>query len=266
MNVIIRPLCAITCLLIFILPTTLPAETLTIPGTGDGTAVLRAIAAAYSMQNRGTQIELPQSIGSGGGIKAAGKGETLLARVARDIKPKEQKYGLSYQPYAKVPAVFFTTRDIPVEYLSTQQICDIYSGKIKNWKQVGGPDTKIRVIRRENGDSTLSVLIKSFPGFDKLKITDHAETTFSTPETFSLMNKYENAIGFGPYDIAKNSEVRIIKVDGRDPTFSGYPSVTTLGFVYQEKNLTPAAQTFIEFATSSTANLPIIVSGGIPIN
>ncbi len=89
----------------------------------------------------------------------------------------------------------------------------------------------------ENGDSTLSVLIKSFPGFDKFKITDRAETAFSTPETFSLMNKYENAIGFGPYDIAKNSEAQIIKVDGRDPTFSGYPSVTTLGFVYQEKSL-----------------------------
>lgn len=262
----VKNLFALCCLLLLLLPAPLLAETLTIPGTGDGTAVLRALSAAFSMQNPGVKVEIPKSIGSGGGVKAAGKGEAILARVARGIKAKEQKYGLNYQAYAKVPAVFFATKDIPVDYLSTQQICDIYSGKIDNWKQVGGPDTEIHVIRREDGDSTLSVLTKSFPGFNKIKISDRATTAHSTPETFIMMNKQENAIGFGPYDVAKNSEVRIIKVDGRDPTFSGYPSVTTLGFVYQEKNLTPTAKKFLEFTASNAANLPIIVAGGIPLN
>jgi len=266
MHLVSKSLCAITCLLALLLPAPLLAETLTIPGTGDGTAVLKAMAAAFNMQNPGSQIEVPQSIGSSGGIKAAGKGEAVLARIARAIKDKEQGYGLSYQPFAKVPSVFFTTKDVPIEYLSATQICDIYSGKINNWKQVGGPDTEIHVVRREDGDSTLSQLTKSFPGFDKIKITDRALTAHKTPEMFSLMQQQENAIGFGPYDVAKNSEVQIIKVDGRDPTFSGYPSVTTLAFVYQEKNLTPTARKFLEFSSSNAANLPIIVAGGIPIN
>ena len=259
-------ICVISCLLTFLLPAPLLAETLNIPGTGDGTAVLRALGAAFTIQNPGIKIEVPKSIGSGGGVKAAGKGEALLARVARGIKTKEQKYGLSYQAYAKVPAVFFTTRDLPIEYLSAQQICDIYSGKINNWKQIGGPDTEIHVIRREDGDSTLSVLTKSFPGFNKIKITETALIAHKTPEIFSLMKKQKNAIGFGPYDVAKNSDVQIIKIDGRDPTFTGYPSVTTLGFVFQEKNLTPPARKFLEFTTSTAANLPIIAAGGIPTN
>lgn len=122
------------------------------------------------------------------------------------------------------------------------------------------------MIRREESDSTLSVLKKSFPGFDKLKITDRAQTALSTPITFILMNKHGNAIRFGPYDVTKNSDVQIIKVDGRDPIFSGYPSVTTLAFVYREKNLTPIARKFIDFATSMKASLPIIVTGGLPLN
>jgi len=261
-----KHLCLIGCLLTLLFPANLLAETLSIPGTGDGTAVLRALSATFSMQNPEVKVEVPKSIGSSGGVKAAGTGEAVLARVARGIKTKEQKYGLSYSPYAKVPAVFFTSKDVPIEYLSAQQICDIFSGKITNWQQVGGPDTKIHVIRREEGDSTLSVLTKSFPGFDKIQLIASALTAYSTPETFSLMHKQQNAIGFGPYDVAKNSEVQIIKVDGRDPTFSGYPSVTTLGLVYQEKNLTPTARKFLEFATSSASNLPIIVAGGIPLN
>jgi phosphate transport system substrate-binding protein len=254
------------CLILLLLPTPLLAETLTIPGTGDGTAILRALAAAFHMQNPGLQIEIPDSIGSSGGIKVAGKGEAVLARVARKLNAKEQSIGLSYRAFAKVPAVFFITKDIPIEYLSSAQICDIYRGKINNWQQVGGPDLPIRVVRREEGDSTLSVLRQSFPGFAQIEITAGALTATKTPEMFNLMTKENQAIGFGPYDLAENSPVRIVKVDGRGPTFSDYPSVTTLAFVYLEPGLTASARKFLDFATSTSANLPIIAAGGIPIN
>jgi len=256
-----------------LLSTPLFAETLSIPGTGDGTAVLEAIGAAFSLQNPGVKVLLPPSTdenggikGSGGGIKAAGTDRTLLARVARGIKSKEEHYGLSYLAYAKVPATFFVTPDVPLEYLTSKQICAIYSGKLINWTAVGGPDQPITVIRREEGDSTLTVLLKSFPGFDKITITDRAITVNKTPEVFQVMHQKKFAIAFGPYDVAKNSEERILKIDGRDPTFSGYPSVTTLGLVYKKERLTPTASKFLEFATSHEANLPIIVAGGIPLN
>ena len=249
------------------------AETISIPGTGDGTAVLKAVAAAFSLQHPGVKIELPTSDnrnggikGSGGGIKAAGTDRTLLARVAREIKSKEAHYGLSYLPYAKIPATFFVTPDVPVEYLSHHQICDIYSGKLINWAAVGGPDQPITVIRREEGDSTLSVLRKSFPGFDQIKITDKALLIKKTPEVFQVMREKKFAIAFGPYDVAKNSDVQILKIDGRSPTFSGYPSMTTLGLVYKKEKLTPTAKQFLDFAISHEANLAIIVAGGIPLN
>lgn len=250
--------------LALLLPAPLLAETLTIPGTGDGTTVLTAVAAAFSKQNPGIKVEIPKSIGSGGGVKAAGNGDAVLARVARGIKQKEEHFGLSYQPFAKVPAVFFTTDDIKIEHLSSRQVCDIFSGKISNWREVGGPDLPIRVVRREDGDSTLGVLRKSFPGFDRIEITANALLAKKTPELFALMSKENQAIGFGPYDVAKNSGMRIISIDGRAPTFPGYPSLTTLALVYKDQNLTPAAKKFLDFATSKAAALPISVANGIP--
>lgn len=270
---VVKSVFALVCLSVLLLPAPLLAETLSIPGTGDGTAVLSALGAAFTLKYPEIKVEIPESThknggikGSGGGIKAAATGRAVLARVARGIKAKEEHYGLSYKAFAKVPAVFFTTPDVPIEYLSSAQICDIYSGKIRNWNEVGGPDLAIRVVRREEGDSTLSVLRKSFPGFDRIKITPKAETATTTPMIFRLMTRENRAIGFGPYDEAKNSNLHIVKIDGRSPTFSGYPSVTTLGLVYQEQGLTAAAKKFIEFATSSAANLPIIAAGGIPAN
>lgn len=252
------------CLIFFAAP--LQAETIEIPGTGDGTAVLRALTAAYTLKHPDIQFEIPESIGSSNGIKAAGSGQAMLARVARTIKQKEEHYNLKYLPYARVPAVFFVTDDIPIEYLSSQQICDIYRGDITNWKQLGGPDSTIRVLRREDGDSTLSQLRESFPGFAKLTITESAETATKTPELFARMQTRKSAIGFGPYDVAKNSVMKIIKVDGRDPMFAGYPSLTTLAFVYQEERLSENARRFLEFALSAEANLPILAAGGIPTN
>lgn len=256
-------ICALYVLL-FVAP--LQAETIEIPGTGDGTAVLHALTAAYTIKHPETQFEIPQSVGSSGGIKAAGSGQAMLARVARTIQQKEERYNLKYLPYARVPAVFFVTDDVPVEYLSSQQICDIYRGEITNWQQLGGSDSQIQVFRREESDSTMTELRKSFPGFAKLTITDNAEIATKAPELLSRMQHQKSAIGFGPYDVAKNSGMKIIKVDGRDPMFAGYPSLTTLAFVYREERLSENARRFLEFALSAEANLPILAAGGVPTN
>ena len=63
------------------------AETrrLDIVGTGDGIDVLRAIAANFMQQEGSVQIEVPPSIGSGGGIAAVGSGKAILGRIARRL-------------------------------------------------------------------------------------------------------------------------------------------------------------------------------------
>jgi phosphate transport system substrate-binding protein len=86
------------------------AEEITIVGTGSGTAILKAIGEAFSQENPGITITVPKSIGSGGGIKAIGRDEYLLGRVARGIKEKEKPYGLTYVSYAKMPIVFFVNK------------------------------------------------------------------------------------------------------------------------------------------------------------
>ena len=64
-----------------------------------------------------------------------------------------------------------------------QQILDIYSGKITNWKEVGGDDARLRVVTREEGDSSRGILVEFFPGFKDITVTSKAKTTFSDPET-----------------------------------------------------------------------------------
>ena len=150
--------------------------------------------------------------------------------------------------------------------LTAEQVCAIFSGEITNWQEVGGKDMKIRVVRREEGDSSLSVLTKTFPGFKDIVITDKSKTALKTAENFSIIEGKEGTIGFGPYDVAKDANVDIMRIDGKAPTESGYPSFTTLALVYKAENKRGSLGKFIDFATSSSSSAAIVAANGIPVN
>ena len=240
------------------------AEEITIVGTGSGSSVVKAVGSAFSKSNSEVTISIPKSIGSGGGIKAVGTDQSMIGRVARKIKDKEKHYGITYVPYAKNPIVFFINKSVGISDLTTQQICDIYSGKITNWKDVGSKDAKIRVIRREDGDSSLEVLQKSFPGFKDITLTSKSKTTYSDPKTCELAEKKPDAIAFGTYANARNYNVTILNIAGKTATRGDYPYVGVLALIFKEKNKTKNIKKFVDFATSRAAHDAIKKAGAIP--
>ena len=79
-------------------------EKIVIAGTGDSQSLLRVLAGDFEKSHPGTAIEIPDSIGSGGGIKATAMGKCDLGREARGIKDKEKKYGLKYRLFCSIGA------------------------------------------------------------------------------------------------------------------------------------------------------------------
>lgn len=241
------------------------AEEVTIVGTGSGTIILQALADAFMLEHPDVTITIPESIGSGGGVKAVGRDEYLLGRVARGIKEKEQPYGLTYFEYASMPIIFYVNNSVTVQDLSTQQILDIYSGAVNNWQDVGGRDTRMRVVTREEGDSSLSVLQKLFPGFKDLSITSKAKTTFSDPETEEIVLNTKNTIAYGSYPNIKVIDVKILSIDGKTPDAADYPYVGPLGLIYKEANYSGTIKDFIDFVSSEAGREAISQTGGIPL-
>lgn len=240
------------------------ADKIDIVGTGDGMNVLRSLGSAFSETEPSVSIGVPDSIGSGGGIKAVGKDKFKLGRVARPIKDKEKHFGLEYKPFAKVPVVFYVNKSVGVMGLSAEQVVGIYGGEITNWKQVGGKDAPIRVVRREDGDSSLAVLIKTFPGFEGLVMTKRAKTAVSTQESFEAVEGKADTIGFGPYSGAISAEVNILSIDGVAPTDAAYPSATTLALIYKPDARTGGVAKFLDFTQSSAGRMAIEQADAVP--
>ena len=243
----------------------LSQSTLEVVGTGDGIDVLRALGKAFNTESKSVFIDIPPSIGSGGGIAAVGSGKSVLGRVARKLTDTEKASGLIYNPVAILPSAIFVNPGAGVNSLTTKQLANVYTGQIQNWKDVGGADVRIRVVRRDGRDSTLTVLRSSMPGWKDLTITEKSKLAMTTQEAVASVREVPGAIGFGPFSKDLEAGLTIVKIDGKFPTDDGYPSSATLALIYNKTTVTPEAKTFVEFCETKKAREIIARLGSVPV-
>jgi phosphate transport system substrate-binding protein len=238
---------------------------LDIVGTGDGMEVLRALGSAFSEHHKSVAVVIPPSIGSGGGVAAVGSGKSVLGRVARKLSNAEIANGIRYQPVAKLPASFFVNRAAGVKSITSAQVLDIFAGRAVNWKELGGNDVRIRVVRREDTDSTLTVLRGSMPGWRDLVITEKSKTATTTQEAVETTKEVPGAIGFGPFNKSLEQDLTVLKIDGRYPTDDGYPSSVELALIFTDKTLVPDARDFVDFVKTPKSSEIISALGSVPV-
>lgn len=246
-------------------------ETVVVAGTGDSQDLFRGLAQAFHEKFPQITVDVPDSIGSSGGIKAAAKGDCDFGRIARRLKDKENaEYGLSYKLIAFSPIVFVTHAQVKgVRDLSRKQLLSIYTGAVTNWKELGGPDLPIFVANREKGDSSRSVLEKMLPGVTE-KHDTVGQTYTSTPDNLEALLKNPGAIGYLPIAMAGDPGMNILSVEGIEAShgnvLSGqYDLVTPFGLVWKEP-LKESAWRFLAYLVSPEGQEVIRKFGVVPTN
>ncbi len=243
-------------------------QKIVVSGTGDSQQLLGEAAKALEEKLGGGKIEVPDSIGSGGGIRALAAGKIDLARVARPLKETEKKLGLTYKRFALSPIVFVVHPSVTgVENLKSKDIVGIYSGKINVWGQLGGQDQKIYAITREVGDSCKIILNEQIPGFaDIAKPT--AKVIYNTPEAVATLIRHKKTVGYLPMSMTIGKNLKILKVDGVYPSAENirsgrYKLVLPFGIAYKGE-LKGLAQRYVNFLFSQEGNRLITKYGAIP--
>jgi len=243
-------------------------QEITVCGTGDSQELLRTLAAAFEQANPGMTVNVPDSIGSSGGIKATANGKCDLGRIARLIKKKEEKYNLHYKAFAISPVVFTVNKSVEnVDNLSAEQINRIYSGHIGRWSEVGGVGQKIYVVNREEGDSSRSVLENHLPGFREIN-NFAGKVIYTTPEAVNTILKYEDTIGYTALGSITGTELKVLKINGIYPSADNvkggsYSLVSPFGIVWKGE-LGGLSKQFFEFLFSPEAIKIISENGTIP--
>jgi phosphate transport system substrate-binding protein len=246
--------------------------TLAVPGTGACEVILTELAEAYNLGNPEEPINIPPSIGSGGGIKAVLDGEAQLARVARRLKAEEEQQGLVSLVFARDAVAFVVGKRVEISNMNAGQLAAIFTGKIDNWKDVGAGEGSIRVVGREPGDSSLSVIQEHLKEFKEIAFTPKAKIILYDRETVETLAKYKNSVGFIPLSAAKWAEgaIKQISLDGVAPTrvnvLAGtYRLVEDFAFVYKNE-LRPGAGRFVEFVFSEEGKKILEKNGLIAVD
>lgn len=257
-----------TAVVFLTVPSISVAKDIMIVGTGSGSSILRAIGNEFTKINPDISIIVPKSIGSGGGIRAVEQDKYTLGRVAVKLQEKNIKKGLKYLSFAKMPIVFFVNNSVSIKDLTNKQICDLYEGNIKAWKKIDkNAKGRVRIIRREEGDSSLNVLLESLSGFKDIVITKKSKITFSDPSTVDTAIGQKGAIAFGTWPNTKNKDgITVLKINGISATNDAYPCTGELALIYKEKNFSGNLKKFIKFLSTPNARKAIVEAGGLPTN
>ncbi|MDE6726162.1 MAG: substrate-binding domain-containing protein [Ruminiclostridium sp.] len=190
------------------------------------------------------------------------------ADVVFCVKPSEEQAAyarekgveLEFVPIGYEAFVFIVNKNNPVDNLTTEQVRDIYSGKITNLSEVGGNNRTIDALQRNEGSGSQTAML-GFMGDVPMKRN-------------ILMSLTGSAIGFSfryyVEGIVENSDIKMLSLDGAYPdkeniSNGSYPVVSSLYAVYDKANDNPNIPILIEWILSEEGQEIVEKSGYVPV-
>ncbi|MGM7719681.1 phosphate ABC transporter substrate-binding protein [Metabacillus sp. Hm71] len=242
------------------------SDTIAISGSTSVGPLAEKIAEKYKEKNE-VNIEINQ-IGSSAGITNAISGVSEIGMSSRDLKEEEKASGLIETIIAYDGIVVVTHPSNKVENLTMEQVKDIFTGKVTNWKELGGDDMEIVVVSREDGSGSRDAFqeIVGYSSGELVKSSIIASGNGNIKTTVAT-NKY--AVGFISFEYIDPS-ISTVKINGVEATAENvlqqkYRLSRPFLFVHKDGQLTDAGQQFIEYILSAEGQAIVAESGAIPV-
>ena len=237
----------------------------------DGSTSMEKVIGALSesfMANNADATVTYNPTGSGSGITAVQEGTCDIGLSSRALKDEEKAAGLKETVLAYDGIAIIVHPDNPVSDLTIEQIAQLYTGEVTNWKDVGGNDAEVVLIGREAASGTRD-------GFESITGTkekcQYRQELTSTGDVITAVSQNPDAIGYASLASIKDS-VKALNVDGVTP---GEDTVKDGSYKVQRpfvlvtvegKALSPVAQAFFDYATSPDAAAIIAKAGAVAAN
>lgn len=245
--------------------------------TGGSTSVekvMNALIYKFQETNRDVTINYEMN-GSGDGIKNTKSGMYELGHSSRELKKDGSEDGVEAVAYAIDGIAIVVHKDNGVQNLTKAQVKDIYTGKIKNWKEVGGTDSAITVVTREAGSGTRGAFAE-IVGLESKEdkataIVSSATVTDSTGAVQTTVSQNKNAIGYMSFSDVDTNKVKTMKYEGTEITTenlkSGKYTLKREFYILNKKDgqLSEAAKTFKDFILSEEGQKIVADNKLLPI-
>jgi phosphate transport system substrate-binding protein len=243
-------------------PTPMPVITthLTFAGSTTVQPLVELLAERYKQRAPQTALDTVAG-GSVVGINAVQDGQVDIGMSSRRLLPHEERGIRHYQIANDVLAVIVHPSN-PATSLSLEQLRAIYTGAIRNWRELGGPDLPIVPVIREVSSGTRGAFDEiALAGAEPLASADVQITAGEVEARVATSPGAVGYVGFG--NVQRN--IKVLAIEGVAPSATSardgsYPLVRPL-LLLRGPLSRPEAQDFIDYVLSDEGQ-QIVTSGG----
>lgn len=217
------------------------------------------IGKRFEKLNPGIQVDV-QTGGSSRGINDARVGLSDIGMVSRDLKPDEEQqlkaFAIAYDGICMI-----VHKSNPIATLTRDQVIGIYTGRITNWKELGGADRKITVVNKAEGRSTLDLFLQHF-GLVNSQIKAHVVVGDNEQDVKTVVGNVGAvayvSIGTAEFDVDQGMPLKPLPMDGVAATTTNvknrqFPLVRVLNLVTKGQP-TGLSKQFIDYARTESVH------------
>ena len=248
------------------------AEKVVLDGSTGVMPLASALAKAYQARNPGAAFEFGKGLGTRARFQALADGKIDVALASHGLRVDElTRQGMVVHEIARIAVVFGINETVPVSNLSAQQVCDIYSGKVANWKALGGPDLEIAVRTRPESEVDTEVVRDGIACLKDLKMAESVKVMPKSGDMAKELAAVPGAIGMTSMTVVEQSQgkIKAASLNGTAPSSDNvkrkaYTLIRESFFV--TRGSPPAAVArFIEFTRSTSGDEVIAANGAVPV-
>ena len=237
----------------------------TISGSTSVGPLAEKLAMKYQEEND-VKIEVNQ-IGSSAGITNAISGVSQIGMSSRDLKQEEKDSNLQELIIAYDGIVVVTHPSNPVKDLTMEQVKQIFTGEITNWKEVGGKDMEIVVVSREDGSGSRDAF-QEIVGYESGQLIKNAIVASGNGNIKTTVAMNKHAIGFISFEYIDESispmAINGVAAKAENVLAGQYELSRPFLFVHKE-DVPEAAKQFMEFILTPEGQEIVESAGAIPL-
>lgn len=179
--------------------------TISLAGSTSMEKLCEAMSESFMADNQGITVTV-EYVGSGAGIESLSKGSVDIGNSSRNLKPEELSNGCVENVVALDGIAVIVDKNNGVTDISSENLKKLYTGEIKNWKELGGADEAVVVIGREAGSGTRDAFEELLELKDKC---DYAQQLDSTGAVLAKVASTPGAIGYVSLDVVDESVLSV---------------------------------------------------------
>ena len=237
----------------------------TISGSTSVGPLAEKLAMKYQEEND-VKIEVNQ-IGSSAGITNAISGVSQIGMSSRDLKQEEKDSNLQELIIAYDGIVVVAHPSNPVKDLTMEQVKQIFTGEITNWKEVGGKDMEIVVVSREDGSGSRDAF-QEIVGYESGQLIKNAIVASGNGNIKTTVAMNKHAIGFISFEYIDESispmAINGVAAKAENVLAGTYELSRPFLFVHKE-DVPEAAKQFMEFILTPEGQKVVESAGAIPL-